>query len=103
VGWIYYIYLACVECQGAWAAVSSLGVTEGLVLVQKLRRVGTSLVVTIPKDEVERQGLAEGELVAVEVRKLAIRPLLPPDLQAHVDKLRGNEKLTAALQRLKEG
>ena len=40
----------------------------------KLRRVGNSLVVTVPRDEVSRLGLHEGDLVTVQVRPLDVRP-----------------------------
>lgn len=45
-----------------------------------VRRVGNSLVVTLPKDEAERVGVAEGDLVSVEVRRLEVRPVLPDDV-----------------------
>jgi len=48
----------------------------------KLRKVGNSYVVTIPRDEVERRQLREGDLLAVEVTPLEVRHVLPPDLQA---------------------
>ena len=35
----------------------------------KTRRVGGSLVVSIPKEAVEQEGIREGELIEVEVRK----------------------------------
>lgn len=49
---------------------------------QKLRRAGNSYVVTIPKEEVKRRGWREGQLFAVELSPLEIRPELPPDLRA---------------------
>ena len=52
------------------------------MIQQKLRKVGNSYVVTIPKDEVQRRGLKEGELVAVDVQPLSVRPQLPPDVRA---------------------
>ena len=48
---------------------------------QKVRKVGNSYVVTIPKAEVERQQLREGQLVSVEIRPLEIRPELRPELR----------------------
>lgn len=48
---------------------------------QKLRKVGNSYVVTIPKEEVERRGLRVGQLLAVEILPLEIRPVLPRDLR----------------------
>ncbi len=51
------------------------------MIYQKLRKVGNSYVVTIPKDEVERLHLQEGQYVAFEAYPAEIRPLLPADLQ----------------------
>lgn len=52
------------------------------MVMQKLRRVGNSLVVTIAREEAERQGLREGDYVGVEVRKLTVRPEMAPDVRA---------------------
>ena len=51
------------------------------MIAQKLRRSGNSFIVTIPREEVERQGLIEGEMVVIEVRAAEIRPKLRPDLR----------------------
>jgi len=48
---------------------------------QKLRKVGNSYVVTIPKEEVERKHLQEGQLLAVEIQPAEIRPVLSPELR----------------------
>lgn len=50
------------------------------MLMQKLRQVGNSYVVTIPKEEVERLNLHENDLVGIEVRKLSITPALTPEV-----------------------
>jgi antitoxin component of MazEF toxin-antitoxin module len=47
----------------------------------KLRRSGNSFIVTVPRDEVERLGLKEGQLVSVDVRAVEVRPLLAADLR----------------------
>jgi putative addiction module antidote len=52
------------------------------MLTQKLRKVGNSFVVTIPKEEAERQNLQEGDMVAIEVRKVHIRPEMSPEVKA---------------------
>jgi putative addiction module antidote len=52
------------------------------MIMQKIRRAGNSYVVTIPKEEAERLGLHEGDLVGVEIRKLEVRPIMTPELQA---------------------
>lgn len=54
--------------------------------IQKIRRAGNSYVVTIPKEEVERQGLQDGDLVGLEVRKLDPRPALTPELAAAMER-----------------
>jgi antitoxin component of MazEF toxin-antitoxin module len=51
------------------------------MIQQQLRKVGNSFVVTIPKEEVERQGLHEGQLLGIEVTPLEVRPVLRPDLR----------------------
>ncbi len=48
---------------------------------QKLRKVGNSYVVTIPKEEIERQQLQEGQLLAIEIRLAEVRPTLSPELR----------------------
>jgi putative addiction module antidote len=62
-----------------------------VVITGRVRRVGNSLVVTIPSDVVQRKGLAEGDTVMIEVTPATVTPVL-------------NEEQQAALQRvLKEG
>jgi antitoxin component of MazEF toxin-antitoxin module len=51
------------------------------VVTAKLRRSGNSFIVTVPRDEIERLGLKEGELVSVEVRPAEVRPILAADLR----------------------
>ena len=51
----------------------------------KLRRSGNSFIVTVPREEVERLGLVEGQTVAVEVRPAEIRPVLTPELREAFD------------------
>lgn len=51
------------------------------MITAKLRRSGHSFIVTVPKDEVERLALKEGQTVAVEVRPVEVRPILAPDLR----------------------
>jgi antitoxin component of MazEF toxin-antitoxin module len=59
---------------------------------QKLRKVGNSYVVTIPKEEVERQNLREGQLLAVEVQPAEIRPVASSALhEAFEESWRRNE------------
>jgi len=51
------------------------------MIQQKLRKVGNSYVVTIPKEEVRRRGLREGQLLAVEIQPLEVRLTLRPELR----------------------
>jgi antitoxin component of MazEF toxin-antitoxin module len=55
------------------------------VIRQKLRKAGNSYVVTIPKEEVERRHLKEGQLVAIEIQPLEIRPTLAQDLREAIE------------------
>lgn len=47
----------------------------------KLRKSGNSFIVTVPRAEVERLGLKEGQFVTIEVRSAEVRPVLAADLQ----------------------
>lgn len=59
---------------------------------QKLRKVGNSYVVTIPKEEIERQDLKEGQMLAIEVQPVEIRPVPSPALRlAFEESWRRNE------------
>jgi putative addiction module antidote len=51
------------------------------MLYQKIRKVGNSYVVTIPKDEVERLNLEPGQLIAVHIQPAEIRPVLSDELR----------------------
>ena len=51
------------------------------MIYQRLRKSGNSFVVTIPKDEVERLHLREGQMLALDVHAVEMRPVLPADLQ----------------------
>lgn len=52
------------------------------MLVQKVRRSGNSYIVTIPREEIERLGLRENDLVGLEIRRLETWPELAPEVQA---------------------
>ena len=56
------------------------------MITQKIRRSGNSYIVTVPREEIERQGLREGDLVGVEIRKLDVRPALTPELRAAMER-----------------
>ena len=55
------------------------------MFTQHLRKTGNSYVVTVPKDEVERRGWAEGQLLAVQLTELEVRPVLGDDLRQAVE------------------
>jgi putative addiction module antidote len=50
------------------------------MITQQLRRSGNSLVVTIPKEEVERLNLREGQTVAIDLTPMELKPVLPPEI-----------------------
>jgi len=58
---------------------------EAPMLTQQLRKSGNSYVVTIPKEEVERRGWHEGQLLAVQLTELEVRPLLGDDLREAIE------------------
>lgn len=70
------------------------------MIQQYLRKSGNSYVVTIPKDEVERLQLHEGELVTIEVSATETHPVLPPDLKEIFERRR--EAMRAAMDYLAE-
>ena len=55
--------------------------------VQHVRRIGDSLVVTIPDDVAERLGIIEGSLVDVSIDSLVLRPRMSPELKAAFDEV----------------
>lgn len=50
------------------------------MIQQKIRKVGNSYVVTIPKAEVVRRNLREGQLVSVEIQPLEVRLTMAADV-----------------------
>jgi antitoxin component of MazEF toxin-antitoxin module len=52
---------------------------------QHLRKAGNSYVVTIPKEEVERHGWREGQLLALQVTELEVQPVMGDDLRQAID------------------
>jgi antitoxin component of MazEF toxin-antitoxin module len=57
------------------------------MLTAKLRKSGNSYIVTVPRKEVERLRLREGQTVALEVRALDVRPTLDPALEESVERV----------------
>jgi antitoxin component of MazEF toxin-antitoxin module len=48
-------------------------------MLARVRRVGTSLIVTIPKEEAEKLALSEGTLVNIYLQKMELRPVVAPE------------------------
>lgn len=48
---------------------------------RRIKRSGDEYLVTIPKDEIERRGLHDGQLVGVVLLPVEIRSELPPRMQ----------------------
>lgn len=57
------------------------------MLVEKLRKSGNSYVLTIRREEVERLGLTEGDLVAFTPHKVELRPVIRPEISAAADRI----------------
>lgn len=55
------------------------------MITQQVRKVGNSLVVTIPKAEIKRLELSDGDYVSVDLSKLELKPVLNPELQKILD------------------
>jgi putative addiction module antidote len=54
-----------------------------MVITQTVRKAGNSLVVTIPREEVERLGLREGDIVALHLNRVRVEVELPDDTLSH--------------------
>jgi antitoxin component of MazEF toxin-antitoxin module len=68
---------------GCWLAIEPK--MEGHMITQQLRKVGNSYVVTVPKEEVERRGWQEGQLLALQLTALEVRPVLGDDLREAIE------------------
>ncbi|MBA2596032.1 MAG: hypothetical protein M3Q50_12415 [Chloroflexota bacterium] len=55
------------------------------MITQHLRKSGNSFIVTVPKEEVERRGWQEGQLLAVEFTELELRPVLGSDFRDAIE------------------
>ncbi len=67
-------------------------------MLTTIRRSGNSFVIRVPREEMERIGVEEGEPVSVEIRAVDVRPRLPKDLRPAVDTEIANS--ASAFQRL---
>jgi len=58
------------------------------MIIQRTRRSGNSLAVTIPKDVVDQLGLREGDMVALEINRATVQVELRPRVRAAFDEVR---------------
>lgn len=64
---------------GGYTVYTKYAVSEGgsaMVITARVRRVGHSLVATIPRDATDALQLREGDLVTLEVTRAAVVPVL---------------------------
>ena len=57
------------------------------MVTQQVRRSGNSYVVTIPREEMERLHLQEGDTVAVQLNKVRLQIELPDDVHAAAERV----------------
>ena len=54
----------------------------GCAVIGTLRKNGNSVVVTIPREELDRVGARVGDMVDVQIRPVDVRPRLTPSVEA---------------------
>lgn len=70
------------------------------MVTQQIRKVGNSFVVTVPRSEVERLELSEGDYVSIELGRMELKPVLNPELRGNIE--RNQVGLKAAMLYLKD-
>lgn len=70
------------------------------MITQQIRKSGNSYIVTIPKDEVDRLGLREGQVIALDITPMEVKPVLSPELAEIVK--RTSEIATPVMKYLKD-
>lgn len=70
------------------------------MITQQLRKSGNSYIVTIPKDEVDRLELREGQTVAIDVTPMELRPVLRPELARIIEE--GRDVIAPVMGYLKD-
>jgi antitoxin component of MazEF toxin-antitoxin module len=70
------------------------------MIQQQIRKSGNSYVVTIPKSEMERLGLREGQMVALDLTPLEVKPMLRPEIVKILD--RTTERAAPLMKYLKD-
>ncbi|MEJ7837641.1 MAG: hypothetical protein WKF81_02435 [Thermomicrobiales bacterium] len=56
------------------------------MIQQQVRKSGNSFVVTIPKSEMDRLNLHEGQSVAVDITPLELKPMIRPEIAEILDR-----------------
>ena len=56
------------------------------MIMQRVRRVGNSLAISIPREEAERLGLREGDMVAASLNKVRLEVQLAPGVREATDR-----------------
>jgi len=69
-------------------------------LITRVGRSGNSFVIRIPREELEREGIALGDYVLVSLQPVDMRPRLKPQLKASMDKMLGKPETARAIARL---
>lgn len=72
-------------------------------MISTLRKSGNSIVVSIPRAELDRIGVHVGEQVLVEIRAVDIRPKLTPKLEAVAEDILAQPGTAKAFARLADG
>jgi antitoxin component of MazEF toxin-antitoxin module len=52
------------------------------MITRRVPKTGNSYVVTIPREEMERPNIADGDLVSLGIRTATVSDELPPELEA---------------------
>jgi antitoxin component of MazEF toxin-antitoxin module len=73
----------------------SFDTNSGGIMIGTLRKNGGSIVVSIPREELERAGVKEGDMVEIQIRPVDVRPRLTPSLEAslQIELANGRETL----------
>jgi antitoxin component of MazEF toxin-antitoxin module len=69
-------------------------------MIKKVWRSGNSLVISISKEEAEKQGISEGDFVEAQVQKMELRPAMRPEVKAALE--RAAARLAPDLEYLKD-
>ena len=70
------------------------------MVTQQIRKVGNSLVVTIPKAEADRLDLQEGDYISADYTKLEVKPVLDPEIRENLE--RNRDALTSVMRYLRD-